>query len=123
MRRDLLERPDARVRQGREDEAMSEAVVSCRAKHTKYQPPEDAWRCPVCDATSEDFTIECSADSSSDDCTMLHAGDELFCANCEKYWSGAKAATLMQRKANVDVVKCEACKGHGHITRPKEPKR
>lgn len=97
---------------------MSESP-KCPAKHTKYQPPDDAWKCPKCGATSNAasltapcFIIEDPDEEALSDCGLLHERDNLSCG-CGYGTSGKAFAARHQKAAN--MVPCPTCKGHGLV--------
>jgi Zn finger protein HypA/HybF involved in hydrogenase expression len=95
-------------------------AVVCYAKHTKYQPTDEQWQCPLCGADNESFTVEESPDEVADDCELLHEEDEVHCSNCNSSWSGKAVAAVMAKKANLVV--CPTCKGAGYVKAAEPPK-
>jgi len=86
--------------------------TKCTAKHTKYQPTDDEWKCPQC-GWAEHFYIQEPAEFSSDDCGQLHVNDELGCDNCGYGISGKAFASRLQKQKN--LVTCPCCKGTGLV--------
>lgn len=90
-----------------------EALATCLAKHTKYNPNGAEWACPKCRATAdvtEGFFVE---DSPNHDCAALHEEDSLTCYACGYGISGKSFAARLQKAAN--MVPCPTCKGHGLV--------
>jgi DNA-directed RNA polymerase subunit RPC12/RpoP len=85
----------------------------CMAKHTKYQPTDEEWKCPKCGSDNEHFYIEGFTEGSDDDCDLLHDKDEIGCDNCGHGISGKLFASRLQRKHN--LITCPHCKGKGLI--------
>jgi hypothetical protein len=97
-------------------------MSKCDAKHTLYQPTDKEWRCPKCGADSEKFYIYESA-SNDDSCSKLHCDDDVRCFACDSEWTGSRIASIMKKKANMDIVKCKCCNGTGYIAIPKKEKK
>lgn len=100
--------------------------MTCTAKHTKYQPSEEEWKCPTCGVGAPTFfdDILASEIGASEDCSLLHADAVLVCEKCTKNgqgrvdWAGTQFARLVQKKTT--RVKCECCKGTGWVDKVKE---
>lgn len=96
---------------------MSEPLKTCAAKHTKYQPTDDEWKCPKCGAGADDtrgeFIIQEPDTSADHDCSALHDLDELGCNACEHGVSGKAFAARIQKRRN--LVPCVHCKGKGLV--------
>jgi len=88
--------------------------MTCTAKHTKYQVPNDQWRCPKCGAGAELglFCIWDADETSEEYCELLHDGDFLQC-DCGYQTHGAQFSKLARKKAGVAT--CPTCKGKGVI--------
>lgn len=87
--------------------------VKCTAKHTKYQVPDDVWKCPKCEATAKQPDGFFNDESENNDCPQLHEGDVLVCYRCKHQTSGKAFAARLQKAAN--MVPCPTCKGHGIV--------
>jgi len=94
----------------------------CNAKHIKYQPTDEEFRCPKCGAGPEEgFVIENPDETAHDACGLLHEKDWIACNNCETeyhrdtFYSGKQYAALMVKKNN--LVPCPHCKGKGLVRR------
>jgi hypothetical protein len=90
--------------------------MSCEAKHTKYQPTGEEFRCPRCRAESGDFYID---DGPNVECELLHDEDRLVClgkdsGGCPSEYetSGRAFAAALVKKKN--LVPCSHCKGTGY---------
>jgi len=94
---------------------MLELKVPCRAKHTKFQPSDEEWRCPRCGADAEYFYIDEPDPDAHVDCSLLHEKDFVVCENCGKGWSGKRVAQMLQKKH--DYIICPTCNGKGFIKR------
>jgi len=97
---------------------------ACGAKHTKYQPTDDEWRCPKCGADAESFWVDEIAEDSDPDCQLLHVNDLLTCGteHGSTYSSysifGKSFAAMLQRKHNLGP--CPHCKGSGLVKKSEE---
>jgi Zn finger protein HypA/HybF involved in hydrogenase expression len=91
--------------------------MTCRARHTKYQPTIDEWECPKCgerlDGKDGGFIIDGVAEGALGDCDLLHVNDELLCSSCKYISTGKKFSALLQRKHN--LIPCPHCKGTGLV--------
>jgi ribosomal protein S27AE len=97
-------------------------MSTCTAKHTKYQPNPDEWKCPKCGTGVESadyrgqmadgWIIQDSAEDS-DDCELNHSADTIGCGKCGYECSGETFARQLQKAAN--MVPCEHCKGTGLV--------
>ena len=90
--------------------------MSCPAKHTKYQPTMEEFRCPRCGAGPEDkdpFYIQDGAEGSDEDCELLHNQDALGCNRCEYGCLGQTLAAQIVKRKN--LVPCSCCKGTGLV--------
>lgn len=87
--------------------------MNCEHKHTKYQVPDEEWKCPKCGVTAnqtEGFFLD---DPVTTDCDMLHDEDYLRCYACGYDDTGKKFAAKISKKKN--LVKCECCNGKGYV--------
>ena len=98
---------------------MDKEPVVCGAKHTKYQPTNEEWRCPKCGATADQgFNIDSPDPESSDDCELNHDLDEIHCNRCHEYSAWGKGfAAALQKKHNLGP--CSQCKGAGMVNKDK----
>jgi DNA-directed RNA polymerase subunit RPC12/RpoP len=90
--------------------------MTCGAKHTKTQIPDEDWKCPKCGVGADAdraFIIQDSDAASSDDCPLLHEADELGCDNCGFGSTGKAFAGRYAKKAG--LLRCEHCKGTGMV--------
>lgn len=92
----------------------------CKAKHTKYQPSQEEWKCPTCGEDNKHFIVEESDEKSEDGCDMIHEDDWIICDNCGYGESGFTTANKIRKINNHKLVKCECCKGYGYIKVKKE---
>lgn len=100
---------------------MSEKV--CTAKHTKYQPTEEEFRCPVCKKGPRDdgLVVDEPAEGGME-CDLLHEEDYLCCyrEDCRfEGTSGKRFAAAVAKKKN--LVTCPTCKGSGHVQGATKP--
>ena len=93
--------------------------MTCTAKHTKYQPTDEEWKCPKCGAKAhneesleEGWIIDISSEFS-EDCDLLHEDDELCCYTCQYACSGKAFAAKVAKQKN--LVTCPCCKGKGWV--------
>lgn len=92
---------------------------TCGAKHTKYQPADDEWKCPRCgipvqtEGGNDGFIIADPAYNSSCECELLHEHDILACAVCEYDISGRAFANRIHKAKN--LVTCPCCNGKGLV--------
>lgn len=90
--------------------------MTCRIKHTKFQPTLQQWVCPKCGHDpglnhTADFCIEQSAEGADYDCDQLHVDDYVVCTACGTEWTGKGLAQAMQRKlGKAGEVTCPCCK-------------
>lgn len=92
---------------------MATDPKKCTAKHTKYDPPTEEFRCPKCDAEAGDFAIDEPDEEADSDCPRLHVKDVLHCCTCRHTVGANSFVTRLQKAAN--MVSCPTCKGHGLI--------
>jgi hypothetical protein len=86
--------------------------MTCEARHTKFQPSDDEWKCPKCGATSlEGFCIDDISCNSDINCNKLHCDDYCRCDQCGYHANGATIARRICEK--IGLVKCECCNGTG----------
>jgi hypothetical protein len=86
---------------------------NCNARHTKFQPKDEEWKCPVCGSGSDVFYIDDSANGASDECGLLHVHDSVLCETCGRYWAGGTLAATMVKENNLSP--CLHCKGTGFV--------
>jgi Zn finger protein HypA/HybF involved in hydrogenase expression len=99
-------------------EELTEIEKNCPAKHTKFQPSMQEWRCPKCGSDSDKgFVIDDHPDSAFGNCGLLHEEDDVVCEVCEGGWSGKKVAQLIATK--LDKKPCPCCKGEGYMSSAK----
>ena len=93
----------------------------CDAKHTKYNPTIEEFRCPKCNAEAGIFAVDEPATEQAAECEALHLKDYLHCYDCGFGTQGGRfVAGLLKKKR--PMVECPTCKGHGMIERtPTEP--
>lgn len=89
------------------------SATHCGAKHTKYNPTGDKWRCPKCGCTDGSFYIEEGDEEASESCTALHQKDYIVCMRCE--WSGSGNVVAKRLAALDHVETCPTCKGKGVV--------
>ena len=93
--------------------------MQCPAKHTKYQPADEEWRCPKCSATSaEGWTIYDQDGTQIDGCEKLHNADLLYCEQCSHSETGQVFASRIARQKQ--LIPCPHCKGTGLLKGGKE---
>jgi Zn finger protein HypA/HybF involved in hydrogenase expression len=95
---------------------MSRPLVSCIAKHTKYQPSDKEWLCPKCSSGSkspEPFIITDTDEGALVACPALHERDSVYCEHCGLTASGKTVAAKMQAKAS--MISCPKCRGTGFV--------
>lgn len=91
-------------------------MKACTRKHTKYQVPDEHWKCPKCGSGEGDFFVEFAVDD--EDCEILHDDDDVICSQCDYSASGRSYSRLMSK--GLHLVKCPHCKGSGYIEKKKE---
>lgn len=90
-----------------------EEAVICEARHTKFQPSDDEWKCPKCFST--DWYIEENHEGSDERCSRLHTEDFLMCPSCGHSEFAAKFANRIAKALN--LVACPCCKGKGMVSK------
>ena len=92
----------------------------CSAKHTKYQPTDEEWRCPKCGADNKGFWIDELDPDAHDECPLLHERETLVCHSCPRgdmfSTSGKAFAAKLAKKNN--MIPCPHCKGRGMVKKP-----
>jgi rubredoxin len=92
-------------------------ATNCEAKHATYQVTDEDWLCPKCGlgfADKEDkeqFIIEEPDETANEECTLLHALDEIRCSRCDYTSTGERFSKLVAKKKS--LVPCTCCKGTG----------
>ena len=85
-------------------------MTTCTAKHTRFQPSGDQWKCPNCGSDNSGvesmFYID---DSPSWDCELLHDEDYVICVKCRSSWTGKRLATVLVKILSLE--KCPHRKG------------
>jgi len=90
-------------------------MMTCRGKHTKYQPTDEDFKCPKCGAGIDDnFIIDEPDEMSDGECALLHENDVLYCPVCDEWLTGKQFAILVAKNS---MVKCQHCKGTGYVKR------
>jgi DNA-directed RNA polymerase subunit RPC12/RpoP len=87
--------------------------MKCYAKHAKYNPMGEDWKCPKCGSDDEYFIIDEPANDSAEGCELLHDNDELVCSFCGFYSSGKQFSDSLMKSKN--LIACPHCKGKGWI--------
>lgn len=91
--------------------------IICRAVHTAYQPPVEAWRCPDCGRGPNDdpqgLVIDEPDESANENCSKLHASDYLICYHCDYAVDAVKWSNQLQAAAQ--LVPCTHCGGSGLV--------
>jgi ssDNA-binding Zn-finger/Zn-ribbon topoisomerase 1 len=94
--------------------------MTCPAKHTVPQIPEEDWCCPKCGKPAIDkktqtngWVIDEPDPEALDDCNALHDKDMLFCYACDYGMSGKSYAKHYAKKKS--LVTCPHCKGTGVV--------
>jgi hypothetical protein len=88
--------------------------MECLYKHTKYQPTNEEWACPKCNAPVGEFYVASGPDQ---DCLLLHTDDCLVCMKCDFSISGQAFANRVVKKQN--LVPCPCCNGKGFVKQEK----
>lgn len=88
-------------------------VLTCPAKHTTFDPTNEQWRCPACNADNSAFWIEDHPENVAEDCPRLHDRDEVVCNSCGDGWSGKVVAKKLMAKFN--QIPCPTCRGCGTV--------
>lgn len=99
------------------DAQERKAAEACDHKHTKYQPRDEEFRCPKCDAPSGDWCVD---DSPNFDCPLLHVDDSLVCYGKDgkrcPAGHGEGADTFVRRLVKKKGLKpCPHCKATGYV--------
>ena len=95
--------------------------MACLAKHTKYQPTKEEFKCPRCGVGPPDgLCVDNPSGDAADDCDLLHVDDDLRCYgenkngySCNYVVAATSFAKMIVKKNN--LVPCPACKGTGHV--------
>jgi rubredoxin len=88
---------------------------TCPAKHTKFQPTMEQWRCPLCGNDAQaDFIVDDPDPDAEDFCELLHEKDVITCVCNDEGWTGKQIAAKLAKK--LDMVTCPCCKGAGLIS-------
>lgn len=88
----------------------------CIYKHCLFQVPDEYWRCPKCNSTSEEgfYIYEGPNDFDiGNDCNLHHDEDLIICEHCGYETTGKKFSKLIMKEQNKVV--CQCCKGKGWI--------
>lgn len=86
--------------------------MTCKAKHTMYQPLDEEWACPKCGETKE-FVVDVRSDGYGEECGLLHNDDDLYCYTCDYRVTGKQFAKKLQNKNKLTT--CPCCKGRGLV--------
>ena len=86
----------------------------CLAVHTKNQPKVD-WKCPKCGAGPEFFGVAEPDPDAHEDCTLIHARDELQCGKCG--YANLGSDLLDEEFQNFEP--CPCCGGTGRVPEEK----
>jgi len=89
--------------------------MSCNSKHTKFQPTEDQWKCPVCGTDNKNGDFYVDENYGDENCELLHVDDYIKCEICGSTFDGKDLAKAIQKK--FDLVPCSCCKGTGFVKR------
>lgn len=84
--------------------------MTCKHKHTKFQPTDAEWLCPTCGAGIELFYID---ESPNGDCPKLHVEDYIICHGCKDSFTGDDLAKILKRKSTKKP--CPHCNGTGFL--------
>lgn len=87
--------------------------MTCRAKHVKYEPTDEEWRCPKCGAGAGDFYCDTWEEGADEYCELLHESADVRCIMCDYKTTGKAFSALIVKKGN--LVKCPCCKGKGFV--------
>jgi len=87
--------------------------MKCTARHTKYQPMGEEFKCPQCGEMHPYFYID---ESENCDCELLHVDDFAVCEKCSYSCDGASLARQLKRIAS--LITCPTCNGRGLIEGP-----
>jgi hypothetical protein len=92
--------------------------MSCRAKHTAYQPLDQEFRCLYCGKGPEQggLIIEGNDEVETDaNCVLLHPGDYFRCYNpeCNRDITGKAFAARLAKLH--DLIPCPTCGGKGTV--------
>lgn len=87
--------------------------MNCPAKHTKFQPSDEQWRCPHCGDNAYNFYIESYQDEADPDCGKVHVGDYVVCTSCKSDFTGDQATKAIAK--NLHMTTCPHCKGSGFV--------
>lgn len=85
----------------------------CPAKHTKYNPTQEEFKCPECGAPVGCFVVDEPAEDALDTCAKLHADDVLHCYKCGYKISAPRFVSRIVKEKN--LVPCPTCKGRGVV--------
>jgi hypothetical protein len=80
------------------EEECPEALEACSAKHTKFQPKDSEWKCPLCGIGIGEFYID--EPDGHTDCPALHVQDCVKCYKCNRSWTGLEVSKLIEKKLN-----------------------
>lgn len=89
--------------------------MSCTIKHCTYQPTDEEFRCPKCNAVGGEFMVD---ESGNFDCEKIHDTDQLRCMKCDHRVTGRSFTKKLMKKNQ--LVKCPHCKGIGLVDGTKE---
>lgn len=96
-------------------------TMKCYAKHSKYQPTIEEFKCPKCGTGPEngDFYIDTDPTVGSNfECEFMHDEDMIVCLKCNWESTGKKYSSMFIKAKN--MVKCPCCKGTGLIEKGSE---
>ena len=85
----------------------------CTKKHTKYQPTDEEWKCPLCG--SYDLVLDSETNNELTDCDKLHPSDTIYCEDCDYVENADHFTKRLVKNKNICV--CPTCNGKGFIVK------
>lgn len=89
--------------------------MTCKRKHTVFQPKGRQWACPECEALDEKGLEIVDDDGAYTDCPLLHTDDIFECNTCGESFYGYELVVSVQKRLNQNQVKCPHCNGKGYV--------